>query len=157
MCWIVISTLLLVPQGEEQKRINKQVSELAKQFYTAFESGNVDEMLGLARVPWYHDGQGIVRSLDVLKVELKKFTDQRDASQGQRVPDIKMVAAYGLTKDRMPAKDREMLDQVVRDDDHLALVMLKPQDGANKKSENVVLLVRIKDGKGTVIGLKHTQ
>lgn len=157
MCWIVVCTLLLAPQSDEQKQINKQVSETARKFYTAFESGNLDVMLGMSTVPWYHDGKTVVRTEDVLRVELKKLNDQRETSHGKRVADIKLVAAYALMKDRMPPQDREMLEQVVRDDDYLALVMLKPQDVTNKKSENVVLLVRLKDGKPSVIGLKHTQ
>ena len=60
-------------------------------------------------------------------------------------------------KDRTAPKDRELLEQVAKDDDYLALVMLKPAESTkNNKSENVVLLVRLKDGKALAIGVKHT-
>lgn len=157
MWWIVIIPLLLMPQGEEQTRINKQVTELAKQYYTAYEAVNLDVMLGMAQVPWYHDGQAVVRSQDALRIELKKMNDKRDTSLGKRVPDVKLVASFAVMKARMPTKDREMLEQVVTDDDYLALVMLKSADATNKKTENVVLFARIKDGKASVIGVKHTQ
>ena len=70
---------------------------------------------------------------------------------------MKMVSSYGVMKARMTTKDRELLEQVVKDDDYLALVMLKPAVGVAQKSDNVVLLVRIKDGKASAIGVKHTQ
>jgi len=152
---MLMCSLLLSPQSDEQKQINKQVTELAKKFYLAYENGDVDTILAMTVVPWYQDGKAILRTQDELKVELKKFLDQRDTSSGKRVPDVKLVAAFALMKERTAAKDRELLEQVARDDDYLALVMLKPAD-LNKKSENVVLLIRLKDGKAFAIGVKHT-
>ncbi len=154
---MLLCGLLFSPQTDEQKQLNKQVTEFARKFYLAYENGDVDAVLGMAVVPWYQDGKAIIRSQDELKVELKKFLDQRDTSSGKHVPDIKLVAGFGAMKDRTAPKDRELLEQVARDDDYLALVMLKPAESTkNNKSENVVLLVRLKDGKAYAIGVKHT-
>ena len=156
MSVLLLCGLLFSPQTDEQKQLNKQVTEFARKFYVAYENGDLDAVLGMAVVPWYQDGKAIVRTQDELKVELKKFLDQRDTSSGKRVPDIKLVAGFGVMKERTAPKDRELLEQVAKDDDYLALVMLKPSDPNNKKSENVVLLVRLKDGKAYAIGVKHT-
>jgi hypothetical protein len=146
-----------MPQVEDHRPQIKLATELAQRFYAALESGNIDGILPLCQMPWYHDGQSVVQQPDVLKVELKKLSDSRDASQGKRVVDVKLVMTYGTTKDRMPSKDRALLDQVMKDDDYLVLVMLKSADVTVRKSENVVLLTRVKDGKSIAIGVKHTQ
>ncbi|HMP16770.1 MAG TPA: hypothetical protein PKD72_07095 [Gemmatales bacterium] len=112
--------------------------------------------MALSTVPFYFDGKAVIQQQDVLQVELRKLVESRDLTHGKRVPDVKLVAPYYLMKDRMPEKERSLLNQVVRDDDYLVLVMLKPTDVSFKKTENVVLLVRMKDGQPTVIGLKHT-
>ncbi|HQR43278.1 MAG TPA: hypothetical protein PLX97_11355 [Gemmatales bacterium] len=154
---IIALCCLLVPQSEDQRPQIKLATELAQRFYAALESGNMDSMLPMCQLPWYHDGQCVVQQADILKVELKKLFDNRDTSQGKRVADVKLVMTYAATKDRMPSKDRVLLDQVVKDDDYLVLVMLKSADVTVRKSENVVLLARIKDGKAMAIGVKHTQ
>ncbi len=153
---LLLVGLLLPSQSDEQKQINKQVSEFARKFYSACEAGQLDTLLGMVSTPWYHDGQTILKTADELRVELKKLIDQRDTST-KRTPEVKLVAAYVHMKERMSPKDRELLEQVARDDDYLALVMLKPADRAVKQSDNVVLLVRIKDAKAIAIGVKHTQ
>lgn len=154
---MLLCGLLFAPQGDEQKLINKQVTDFARKFYVAYENGDVDTVQAMAVIPWYHDGRAVIRTPDELRIELKKFIEQRDSTSGKRVPDIKLVAGFAAMKERTPAKDRELLEQVARDDDYLALVMLKPADPNSKKTENVVLLVRLKDGKVCAIGVKHTQ
>lgn len=155
-CLIMCS--LLVVQDETSKLPQvKLTSEVTERFYAAWENGNVDALLPFCTSPFYLDGQLIVEKPGDLRIELKKLIDKRDQSQGKRIADVKLVASYGMMKERMPAKDRELLEKVARDDDYLALVMLKSGDVNNRKTENVVLLARIKDGKASVIGIKHTQ
>ena len=156
MCLMLLCSLLVSPQTDEQKQLNQIVIDFTKKFYVAYENGDVDALLPMTVVPWYHDGQSIVRSQDALRVELKKFIDQRDTTRGKRVPDVKLVAGLAAMKGRMDSKDREMLQQVAQDDDYVVLVMLKPVDTSNKKIENVVLLVRRTGGKAIAIGVKHS-
>ncbi|HQR08614.1 MAG TPA: hypothetical protein PLN21_17445 [Gemmatales bacterium] len=153
---MLFCSLLLAPQTDEQKQLNKIVTDFAIKFYVAYENGDVDALMPLTLTPWYHDGQSVIRSPEALRTELKKFLDQRDTSGGKRVPDVKLVAGFASMKDRMATKDREMLQQVAQDDDYVVLVMLKPVDAGNKKVENVVLLVRRTGGKAVAIGVKHT-
>lgn len=156
MCVILLCSLLLTPQTDEQKQLNKIVSDFAVKFYTAYESGDVDALMPLTLTPWYHDGNSVVKTSDALRAELKKFLELRDTSGGKRVPDVKLVASFASMKERMATRDREMLQKVAQDDDYVALVMLKPTDAGNKKVENVVLLVRRTGGKAVAIGVKHT-
>lgn len=153
----LLCSLLVAAQDDSKLPQVKQTTELAERFYAAWENGNVEGLLTYSTLPFYLDGQAVIEQQDVLQLELKKLNDKREKAHGKRTADVKLVASYGMMKERMPAKDRAMLEKVVRDDDYLALVMLKPTDVNNRKSENVVLLARIKDGKATVIGIKHTQ
>jgi hypothetical protein len=153
----IILCCLLAPQAEDHRPQIKLATELAQRFYASWEAGNVEGVLPLCQMPWYHDGLQVVQQTDSLRVELKKLIDARDVSHGKRTVDVKLVMTYGATKERMPSKERALLDQVMRDDDYLVLVMLKPADVTVKKSENVVLLTRIKDGKAMAVGIKHTQ
>lgn len=154
--WLLLCLILLPDQNDTEKRVQKHANELAKQFYTAYENGQVDRMLPLASVPWYHDGKLVVQQQDVLKQELQKWVESRNTSYSVRLIEVKLVATMAAMKSRMPAKDRSMLEQVAHDDDYLVLVMLKPTDATIKVTENVVLLMRIRDGKPQAIGVKHT-
>lgn len=156
MCLMLLCSLLLSPQTDEQKQLNKIVSDFAMKFYVAYENGDVDALMPITVTPWYHDGQSVVRTPEAMRTELKKFVDQRDTSAGKRKPDVKLVASFASMKDRMSAKDIGLLQQVAQDDDYVVLVMLKPNDAGNKKVENVVLLVRRTGGKAVAIGVKHT-
>ena len=157
MYLLLMLGLLLPQQSDAEKQVHQQVTEFAKSFYTSFENGDSEKLFSMSMSHWYHDGQSIISTSDVLRSELRKFVEQRDTKNGKRVPEVKMVSSYGVMKARMTTKDRELLEQVVKDDDYLALVMLKPAVGVARKSDNVVLLVRIKDGKASAIGVKHTQ
>jgi hypothetical protein len=156
MLALLVCVCLFQDEAQNKQAI-KSATEIAQRFYAAYENGNVGGLIAISLVPFYFDGKSIINQQDHLQVEMKKLMDARDLSQGKRVPDVKLVSPYALMKDRMPAKDRALLDQVVRDDDFLVLVMLKPIDTSIKKSENVVLLARLKDGQAQVIGIKHTQ
>ncbi len=157
MLAMILCSCLFVQDEAQNKQAIKSATEIAQRFYAAFENGNVGGLVAMSTVPFYFDGKSIINQQDNLQVELKKLMEARDLSQGKRVPDIKLVAPYALMKERMPAKDRALLEQVVRDDDFLVLVILKPVDVNIKKTENVVLLARLKDGQASVIGIKHTQ
>lgn len=157
MSWVLLCSLVFISQDDAQKQLQKQVSDFARSFYAAFEKGDVAHLASVSVTPWYHDGQSVITTVDALKAELKKLVEQRDTKAGQRTPEVKLVAAYSVMKERMMAKDRELLEQVVKDDDYLALVMLKPTGRPAQASDNVVLLVRIKEGKASALGVKHTQ
>lgn len=154
--WLLICLILLPAQNDTEKRVQKHANELARQFYTAYETGQVDRMIPLITLPWYHDGKMVIQQQEMLRQELQKWTEQRNITYGPRQIDVKMVATMAAMKSRMPAKDRSMLEQVAQDDDYIILVMLKPTDTAIKTTENVVLLMRLRDGKPFAIGVKHT-
>lgn len=156
MYLLLIFGLLVPQQSDAEKQLHRQVTEFARTFYSSYESGQFEKLFSVSQVPWYHDGQSIITAGDVLRSELKKFVEHRETKHGRRTADVKMVSSYALMKERMSMKDRQLLEQVAREDDYLALVMLKPAGTATALSENVVLLVRIKDGKASAIGVKHT-
>lgn len=157
MLALILCSCFIMQDEATNKQSIKSATEIAQRFYAAFENGNVGGLVAMSAIPFYFDGKSIINQQDNLQIELKKLMDARDLTQGKRVPDIKLVAPFALMKDRMPAKERSLLEQVIRDDDYLVLVMLKPIDLSIKKTENVVLLARIKDGKAQVVGIKHTQ
>lgn len=157
MLALILCSCFIIQDEAANKQAIKTATEISQRFYAAFENGNVGGLVAMSGIPFYFDGKSIINQQDNLQVEIKKLMDARDLSQGKRVPDIKLVAPYALMKERMPLKERSLLEQVIRDDDYLVLVMLKPVDISIKKTENVVLLARLKDGKAQVIGIKHTQ
>jgi hypothetical protein len=150
MCFLLLLFLPFHPTNND-----KLATDFAKQFYSAYESSNCDTLESLTITPFYQDGQAIIRTQAELKSAIQKLISER-GNAPQRIADVKLVASYAAMKERMQPKDREMLDQIVKDDDLLVLVMLKPSDPASKKVDNVVLLVRLIDGKPKAIGIKHT-
>jgi hypothetical protein len=136
------------------KKTVQVTSDITVKFYEAFENRDVDAILETIETPWYHDGKAILHSKDEVRTEFKALLEKRREVKTRKVAEVKGVHCYHTVRERVSANDRKLLDQVVREDDYLVLVQLK-QANSPGTTENVVVLVRVKDGAARVIGVKN--
>lgn len=136
------------------KKTLKLTSEVTAKFYEAFENKDLDGLIETIEAPWYHDGKAVLHSKDEVKAEFKALLDRRRDVKGRKTADVKGVHCYHTVRDRISPNDRKLLDQVVKEDDYVVLVVLKDEQNP-KVTENVVVLVRVKDGAAKVVGVKN--
>jgi hypothetical protein len=150
---------LLVPDGHGQcnhldAKTLKLTSDITVKFYESFENRDLDAVLATIDAPWYHDGKAVLHSKDEVRAEFKALLEKRRDVKGRKVADVKGAHCYHTVRDRINPNERKLLDQVVKDDDYLVLVVLRAENNS-KANENVVVLVRVKDGAAKVLGVKN--
>ena len=136
------------------KKTVKVTSEVTVKFYEAFESRDLEALMETVEAPWYHDGKAVLHSKDEVRAEFKALLEKRRDVKGKKIADVKGVHCYHTVRERISPGDRKLLDQVVKEDDYLVLVVLKDEQNP-RATENVVVLVRVKDGAGKVLGVKN--
>jgi hypothetical protein len=158
---LALATLLLSCQGPPEsidpaaKKLQQLAKDAAVKFYESFEGRDLDRLLAIVDAPWYHDGKAVLADKADIAYEFKTLLEKRRSLTIRKVPDVKAVLAYGMVRARTDEKDRKMLDQVIREDDFLVLVMLKPEMGKPGATENVVVIVKVRDGIAKVVGVKN--
>jgi hypothetical protein len=147
------------PSGDEQDGPTKKYHKLAQgvtaKFYDAFDQRDLEGLLALVDVPWYHDGKAVLHDKAEIHAEFKSLLEKRRDVKIRKIPDIKAVLPYSAVRERTDPNERKWLDQVIQDQDLLVLVMLKPEAGKIGTIENVVALVKIRGGIAKVVGLKN--
>jgi hypothetical protein len=156
--WLIVCCPA-VADGHDQcnhldKKTVKITTDVTVKFYESFESRDLDALLATVDAPWYHDGKAVLHSKDEVRAEFKALLDKRRDVKVRKTAGVKGVHCYHTVRDRIPPADRKLLAQVMKDDDYLVLVVLK-SDNDPKATENVVVLVRVKDGVGRVVGIKN--
>jgi hypothetical protein len=136
------------------KQTMKLTSEVTARFYESFENRDLDVLMNTVEAPWYHDGKAVLHSKGEVRAEFKALMEKRRDVKGRKVADVKGVHCFHTVRERISPNDRKLLDQVVKDDDYLVLVVLK-SEADPKVTENIVVLVRVKDGSARVVGIKN--
>ena len=122
--------------------------EAAIAFLKAVKSKDVDAVVKVSAVPFaYRDGEkvAVLKDADALKKWLKEKLDEiKDAD---KVPtDLAAIHPFADIKDKNKEADQQKtIEEVVGKDGFIAVV-----SGDGKM---IPILVRIKDGKATVVGL----
>jgi hypothetical protein len=138
-----------------RKKLEKLASEAVVKFYEAFEGRDLDALLIAVETPWFHDGKTVLSTKEDVRNEFKVLLAKRRDVKQRKVADVKAVFDYGAVRQRTDPADRRLLDQVVKEDDQLVLVVLKPEPGKPGTTENVVVLVKIREGVAKVVGVKN--
>ncbi len=131
-----------------EDKTDEQAKEAANQFMKAVKARDIDAVMKTVQVPWFHNGKKVIKERDELKQEFGKLFEKRDFA-GLNY-EIKQVVSYDSVRKKVNDKERELLDEVVGKDDRVVLVVLD-----NKmKEERVTLLVKQREGKAAVVGLR---
>ncbi|MEQ8788286.1 MAG: hypothetical protein RIC55_18400 [Pirellulaceae bacterium] len=117
-------------------------------FFQAMRAEDLDALMETVDVPWFHDGKKIVESKDELQTQFGGLLQAKDFSTIKAT--VKQVQAFGPLRDQASGQSGELLKKMAHDSDlffHLEIAL-------GEKSDGMILLVRVDDGKAKVIGLR---
>lgn len=142
---------LAVPAALAQDRAEEAVKQTVTKFMDAVKAKDIDAIMKLVAVPWYHDGKEVTRDLDKLKDHFKEIERKDFTGLTFQINDVftypKFLDAHGA---RLKEEDRKLLEQVVGKEDYVVLVTVEVKD----KKDRVMLLVRSRKGETKLIGLR---
>jgi hypothetical protein len=141
---LLLATLLNADERDDQAR--KAVAD----FLRALKAKDLEGILKLVDVPWFHDGQRVVRSRDELKTIFQKLLDKQ--SFADVVQTIKRIQPYANVSAQLEPSERALLDEVLEKDDRIVLLNVTKE---GKQQESVVLLVRTREGKTAIVGIRE--
>jgi hypothetical protein len=144
----VAGVLLILAPARAEDKADQQAREAVNQFMKAVKSRKIDDVMKTVQVPWFHEGKRVIKDRDELKQEFEKLFEKRDFAG--LTFEIKDVASYGSVRTKVNEKERELLDQVVEKEDRVVLITLD----SKMKEEKITLLVKERQGKAAVVGLR---
>jgi hypothetical protein len=145
-----VSPVILATAALERDKPSKTVfaartlaEEVVRKFLMAAKAKDLDGLLKLADVPWYSDGNKIVKDREELRSRLKRTCV--DLVNAERVPsDVLGLLRVGEFGDPF-AGNRLAIDEVATNDDWVVIV------GENGKLG--LFFVRVRAGVGKVVGV----
>lgn len=148
---VVLCLAQSIPAQEKEKEEKPSAAKDAAkrtvlQFLNAAKAKDLEALVKLTDVPWYSDGNRIIKDRAELKKDLKMNWIEL-AAQGRPLPtEVFRIASYAEIRELIQEPRRKLADDVFAKDDWVVFV----QDNAKEKQG--VLFVRLRDGKGKVIG-----
>lgn len=139
-----LALLLLLAQAQDKGDV--QAREAVEKFMKAIKAEDLDALMKVCDVPFFQDGQKIIKDRDELKKEFAKVFQDKDLTQLSF--EIKEVHLFDKIGAKLNEKDRELLKEVIGKEDRVVLVDVKVGDRGDKAA----IMVRAKDG--LVVGLR---
>ncbi len=130
---------------EDKKRPSR---ETVDNFMKAMAAEDIEAVMRIVDVPWFHDGKKIIESKDELKQAFQQVFEKKDFANFKH--EIKKESTYMAEVENLSAKDRELLKKMAKPSD--VIFQLTVDNGERK--DNIRMLVRVTDGKGKLIGIR---
>jgi len=147
--YLVAACLLAWPAGAlAQEKNEKLARQAAEEFLKAVKAEDLDATMKAVDVPFFMDGQRNIKDRDELRKEFASIYDKKDLTQ--IAFEVKEVHAFEKFQDKFSEKDRELLKEVAGKGDFIVHVEIATPG----KKEAVALVVRLRDGKAKVAGLR---
>ncbi len=147
-------TLAMAAHRKEQEDKSKVQAKSAAQttvqrFLQAAKAKDLDGLLNLTDVPWYSDGNQVIKNREELKKMLKStWVDVLD--QRRILPvDVFLVISFGGIRELLQEQRQELADQVFAKEDWAVFVR------GERKDKRGIIFVRVREGQGKVIGVSE--
>lgn len=140
---------LLAAEPSPQQR----ASEAVTAFMKAVQFKNLDDLLAVVAVPWFHDGKVIIHDLADLRREFDHLFQKRLSTENTLRFTIRKTVPYRELRDQIDPDDRKLAEQVLTPQDWLSLVDILHSETGQR--ESVVVFVRWRDGQAKIVGLKN--
>ena len=136
------------PASAADKNEDK-AKEAAVAFLKAIKAKDVDAVMKASAAPFAHREGG---DISVIKdeAELKKWVKGKldEIKDADKVPtDVEKVVPFADLKAKLDADDQKKVEEVVGKDGFVAMIEVE--------GKMVVILIKMKDGKGKVVGIGH--
>lgn len=139
---IVVTSLPAADKAEDQAK--KVVGE----FVTAVRGKDIDGLMKVVDVPWFHDGKKVIRERDELKKEFQEIFKKKDFATATY--EVKEINRFGDVQGELNEQQRELLKGVMEKDDLVVTITL----ALGEKKDDVHLGVRFRKGEAKIVGLK---
>lgn len=140
---------LLAADPSPQQRANEAVTAFMK----AVQLKNLDDLLAVVAVPWFHDGKVVIHELADLRREFEHLFQKRMSVDNVLRFSIRKTVPYQALRDQIDPDERKLAEQVLTPQDWLSLVDIHHSETGQR--ESVVVFVRWRDGQARVVGLKN--
>jgi hypothetical protein len=131
---------------------DKLAKDAVEQILKAYKASDINAIMEAVEVPWFHNGKEVIKDREQLKREFhKELSREKDRAALQH--KITDCVSYKTVRDKLRDEERKLADEVVKEDDRVLLVRIG-KDVAKDQGDKVAFLVRIRDGKAKVVGLK---
>jgi hypothetical protein len=147
LAWLAASAPLLAADSPDMLA-KKAVEQLLK----AYKASDINGIMEAVDIPWFHNAKEVIKDREPLKREFhKELGREKDRAALKHVIDN--VVSYKSVREKLREEERKLADEVIQPDDRVLLVRIgKEVDGG--QGDKVAFLVRIKEGKAKVVGLK---
>ena len=156
--WIAtLSVTLFVGQALAQDKTPPKGADLegflaasatVEAFLKGISDGDIEAVMATVDVPWFDDGTKILRSEDQLRDLLSEPIREKELI-GLNA-EINEVLSFASLRDKATGSAGELLKQVANDKDLVFLMKVT----VGRKTDDMMLLVRVNDGKARIIGLR---
>jgi hypothetical protein len=133
-----------VAAQEKADKADTQAKEAAEQFMKAMTAEDVERVIKAVELPFFWDGVQIVKDRDDLKKRFAKVFEEKDLIGIEY--NIKEVHTLAKYQEKLSAKDRDLLTEVLGNADRVVVVAVK--------REGIAVMVRIREGKAKVAGFR---
>lgn len=146
---IALCVLVLPLTLGAEEPADKSAGETVEKFMAAVKSKDLDAVMQTVEVPWFHKGDEIIKERSELKKEFDSLFTKRDFKDLKF--EIKKIAAFSAVREKTMGDERKLLDEVLTGDDRVVLLEIETE---KKGKEKLILLVKVKEGKGKVVGIR---
>lgn len=153
----MLSVTLFVGQARAQDKTHPKGADLkgfmaasatVEAFLKGLSDGDIEAVMATVDVPWFDDGTKILRSEDELRDLLSEPVREKELV-GLKA-EVKEVVSFAILRDKSTGSAGELLKQVANDKDLVFLMTVT----VGKKTDDMMLLVRVNDEKARIIGLR---
>jgi hypothetical protein len=152
----VLSAALLVVVFLPPLHADDSPDMLAKaaveQLLKAFKASDINAIMEAVDTPWFHNGKELIKEREQLKREFHKELS-RDKDRAGLQHKITDNVTYKSVREKLREEERKLADEAIKEDDRVLLVRIG-KDVSGDQGDKVAFLVRIRDGKAKVVGLK---
>ena len=128
-----------------------QARAAVQDFLSAREGRNLDDLMKVVDVPWYHDRKSVITERNELQNEFHRLLSRKNQAKVRY--ELRRLSSYQELRDRFTEDERRMIDQVITPKDMIAFITVSAV-GADRL-DVLLLLVRLRDGHGKVVGIQN--
>lgn len=136
-----------IVQGNVDNRDTK-ARRVVEQFMKALVAKDIASMMKAVAVPFFLEGRKNIKTFEELRKEFAKTFERGDPTTIKYV--VGKVQAFSTVQKRGSAKVRELLEQVLDEDDRWVEVTMSMQS----KQDRMSVLVSFRGGKVRVVGFR---
>jgi tyrosyl-tRNA synthetase len=142
----------LTEAGRADDAVDKLAKEAVEQILKAYKASDINAIMATVDTPWFHSGKEVIKDREQLKREFhKELSREKDRAGLQH--KITDCMAYKTVRDKLKGEEQKLADEVLTEEDRVLLVRIG-KDVTGDQGDKVAFLVRIRDGKAKVVGLK---